>query len=275
MAKTNDGNLLQHFVECHVAFVLSDADAFGTGTRDLHLVCTHAMAPFEPGERSADDPQAQRLHRALGRAAPDAAVPLLRAYARTKAAFDHYPNTAELVAAVVGEAHLSGALCEKDEIHASVLANRWAPTAVSVRTGNWRSARAGTHLEPPTPERPWLFALDPYPWLLPREVNKASVAPQLCAPDLESLRPLWGRYANGSMPGAVVLTVYGLDDEHAADFRRRVIAVADRLGLERSFLGIDGGAGHRHLSALLSPTPGLAARVAEAWIHFRGEVEAG
>ena len=274
MAKTNDGNLLQHFVECQVVSLLNADTSDTPAASGVHLVCTHAMAPFEAGETSLDDPHARRLARALAHADRDASWPVLQAYAKTKAAPDQYPNTAELVASLVGESALSGVLCEKDEIHASVLMNRWATSDVDVRKGNWRNALAAGALDAPSEPRPWLLTLDPYTWLLPREVNKASQGPRLAQPDLERLRPVLGRYAQASVPGAWVVSVYGVDEAHAADFRRAVIAVADRLGLERTFLGLPGPDDTRHLSAVGSPTPGLAAQLAEAWATFRAELEA-
>jgi hypothetical protein len=266
VAKTNDGNLLQHFVECQAA------ERVAQDTRTLHLVCTHAMAPFEPGSCGADEPTAHALHAALGRAdASAAAWPLLRAYHATRARADHYPNSAELISTLVGPGGMSGVLCEKDEIAASVLMNRWAGSDVRVRTGSWRNAVAAGVLDVPTPERPWLLSMDPYTWLLGHEADKASRGPRLCKADLELLRPLIGHYARGASPGVAVITVYGLDDAHAADFRRSVIALADRPGLERSFLGLPAGDGRRHLCAVLSPTPGIVAELAEAWARFCAE----
>jgi len=269
VAKTNDGNLLQHFVECQVSAELLSS------SRDLHLVCTHAMAPFEEAESQEEDAFNRTLRRVLESADKASGRPVLAAYARTRASLEHYPNTAELIAALRGDDHLSGALCERDEIPASVLSNRWAPTRVQVRRGGWRGALAGGFLDPPEEERPWLITLDPYTWLRVHEANKASRVPNLCRDDLELLRPVIGRYASGEAPGALVLLVYKVDDEHAADFRRAAIALADRLGLERTFLGVPAPEGTRHLAALLSPTAGLAARVAEAWSSFREELAAG
>lgn len=270
MAKTNDGNLLQHFVECQIAQELLSVSG------ELHLVCTHAMAPFEEAESKDEDAFNRSLHRALesARETPtpvDSSPPVRAAYARTRAALDRYPNTAELIAALAGDEHLRGTLCEKDEIAASVLSNRWAPTHVRVRPGNWRAALAGGALEPPEEERPWLITLDPYAWLRGHEADKASRVPNLCKADLELLRPLLGRYAGGTAPGALVVCVYQVDPEHAADFRRAAISLADRLGLERAFLGVPARDGTRHLAAVLSPTEGLAARTAEAWSDFRRE----
>jgi len=266
VARTNDGNLLQHFVECQSSEVLA------ASAPDLHLVCTHAMAPFEPGEHAVADDANRALVAVLQSASDPSAVPLRTAYARTRASLDSYPNTAELIVALRGAEHVSGILCEKDEIHASVLANRWATSQLAVRVGNWRTALADGRLDPPEQDRPWLFSMDPYTWLRDHEVNRANRGPRLCRADLELLRRLIGRYASRAAPGALTIPVYGLDEGHAGDFRRSTIRLADRLGLERTFLGLPAPAGERHVVALLSPTAGLPAQVAEAWAAFSGEV---
>lgn len=274
MAKGNDGNLLQHFIECEVSAVLADTSPH------LHLICTHAMEPFGALTSAADDPWCAGLAAALagstGAARMAAAPPLLVALDRTRAARARYPNTAELIAALRGDDQLSGVLCEKDAIHASVLSNRWAPTAVRVLTGNWRTALERGHLAPPDgASRPWLLTLDPYTWLLDHEVNKAGLAANLCRADLELLRPLLGRYASGEAPGAAIVLAYKLDEAHASRFRGACLHLADRLGLERTLLGTPSGATTRHLAAVLSPTAGLAAGVAEAWADFSADMRVG
>ena len=94
MAKTNNGNLLQHFVECQVANILTEHK------HDLHMVCTHAMAPFETSESNTEDEFNAALRHALSSLAePSSPWPVLRAYARSKASLTHYPNTVELIAA--------------------------------------------------------------------------------------------------------------------------------------------------------------------------------
>ena len=53
------------------------------------------------------------------------------------------------------------------------------------------------------------------------------------------------------------------------DFRRTAMGLADRLGFERSFLGLSAGGDLRHLAVVMSPTPGLVPTVAEGWAEFR------
>lgn len=264
MAKVNNGNLLQHFVECAVA------DALAADAQGLRLVATHAMEPFGTADVASVDDSNRALRTLLSEPQPDSPHPLLRAYAHTKASPEHYPNTAELVAALTGDKVLSGVLCEFDGPNTTALTKRWAGSQLEVRGGSWRATmKTGAFDAPPDWSGAWLLTLDPYTWLLQRELRAANRGPNLCREDLESFRSILGAYAQGEAPGAFCAFVYKLDPEHSANFRRVAIALADRLGLERSFLGLSAGGEARHVGVLMSPTPGLVPRVAEAWAGFR------
>jgi len=266
MAKVNAGNLLQHFVECQLATEMTRSHSA------LHLVATHAMAPFEAAEATRDGAGPSLLQAVLAGASLDSPVPLLRAYGVTGASPAHYPNSAELLAALLSEPALEGVLCEFDGRSTGALQERWAGRRLAVEGGSWRQALKRGALEAPRDvNRAWLFTLDPFTWLLARERSGARRGPNLCREDLENLRTVLGRYAQSSAPGAFCAFVYQLDAQHATDFRRSALALADRLGLERGFLGLPASGGGRHLAALLSPTPGLVATVAESWTRFREE----
>src|SRR5437899_2313368 len=108
MAKGNDGNLLQHAVELGLGDILSRERS---GCR-LHLVHTHAMAPYEAfgedrgGLRGALDAVLDR-----GRGSAIGSDPVLvRAYRACSANDQHFPNTAEVLAAILHREALSGVL---------------------------------------------------------------------------------------------------------------------------------------------------------------------
>src|ERR1700686_4411772 len=98
MAKGNDGNLLQHSVECALAHTLCDSKS------GLHLVCTHAMAPYEAFEQ-----QRWGAHRLIDQALKIARNPQARdeppvvgAYRDTNANGNRSPNSADLIPAIMG-----------------------------------------------------------------------------------------------------------------------------------------------------------------------------
>ncbi len=126
MAKGNDGNYLQHCVEIEAAVRLSQADRRGR----LHVALTHGMAPFEKLEEAKANKGL--LHGALCEAAGEPRCnerEIVRAYRRSWASqayrpdianlFDelksekHYPNSAELLRAIIGRDQLSDGITEK------------------------------------------------------------------------------------------------------------------------------------------------------------------
>src|ERR1700688_4911635 len=110
MAKGNDGNLLQHSVECALAWEL-----YGDGMHGLHLVCTHAMSISEPFDEPRHSPHAI-IDAALALAEhPVQTEPVLHAYHALGASAQGYPNSSELIAARLGDRKLSGCLVEVDQ----------------------------------------------------------------------------------------------------------------------------------------------------------------
>lgn len=267
MARVNHGNLLQHAVECDVAGRLAE------GAVGLRLVATHAMAPWEPPHGAADAAEGRILADLLGTiacmppGAGDAApVPVVRAYARAGATPARYPNTAELLAALVGREALQGMLCEVAPEAVLALAEAWAGTDVRVEGRCWRDALAAGALLPPADlDRPWLLTLDPYTWKHDGECTKATRGPFLLRADLEALRPILAAHAHTGWAGACLIFVYGVDPSHASAFRRAALGLADRVGLARAVVGVPAREGTRHLCAVLSTEPDLPAQVAEGF----------
>ena len=118
MAKGNDGNLLQHGIELAAISAIN--------CRPVFLTCTHSMAPRERCENPNRD---RRLRHWLNANAGDPSVVL--AYQQTNASLDSYPNSAELIASLVGNENLRGDLFEvcNDKIRA--LNARWNDHSVN------------------------------------------------------------------------------------------------------------------------------------------------
>ncbi len=267
MARINDGNLLQHFTECFVAERLVAA-----GDGGLRLVATHAMAPFEPARNPETHEHNARLRNLLRALPAESATAVVRAYAAVEASATHYPNSAELIAGLIGRAQLDGVLCEVDADARLALERAWPEDRMQVDGRSWRDALAAGALFPPEElGRPWLVSLDPYSWLLDGEAKKEARGPYLVREDLETLRPLLAAHAKSGQPGACTIFAYKADPQHAKGFRTHVLRVADRLGLERAVLGIPGPEGTRHLGIVLSSLVDLAAETAEAWHAYLAE----
>ena len=269
MARVNHGNLLQHAVECFAATRLA-----GEAGR-LRLVCTHAMAPFEPARNPETHEHSRVLRDLLGQVAcmpPEGAAasphPVLRAYAACGARMDRYPNTAELLAALLGREQLDGVLCEIEPDNVAALRAAWAGQALAVEARPWRDALEA--LFPPEPlDRPWLFSMDPYTFRHAGERKRETIGPDLEPKDAERLRPCLAAHAKSGQPGAFTAFVYGVDPSHAKGFRAAMLSLADRLGAARAILGVAGPDGTRHLGAVLSTAPDLPAEAAESWAGMK------
>lgn len=131
MAKGNDGNLLQHAIEAELGVGL-----FRTaGSHGLHVVLTHGMEPFEACEPRSRNPSAfKKLEYWLVAAAQhiermDASPAIVHAYHLTQARLRHYPNSAEILAAILGRSSLRGWVCETDQRKVSALKKAWRVAA--------------------------------------------------------------------------------------------------------------------------------------------------
>jgi hypothetical protein len=118
MAKGNDGNLLQHWIEAELAWRLYRQ---GKGSR-LLIVLTHGMAPYEcfrsrkkPGKQEPPS-GSRRLDGWLAVAKkpnlPTVPPAVVFAYRDCDASASHYPNSGEVLAALIGRGNLHGFISE-------------------------------------------------------------------------------------------------------------------------------------------------------------------
>ncbi|MDE0154430.1 MAG: hypothetical protein OXS28_02360 [Gammaproteobacteria bacterium] len=115
MAKGNDGNYLQHCIEVEAAVHLAEMDTAGR----LHIALTHGMAPFEPFDVPLNQPKPGLCRGLLkcklkeSKKSPQSEEPaIVDAYRKAKASEECYPNSAELLKAVIGTENLSGGITE-------------------------------------------------------------------------------------------------------------------------------------------------------------------
>ncbi len=252
MAKGNDGNFLQHAVEAELADLLAPAGP-------LRLVCTHAMAPFEPFAPRRGASCHHRLDRWLahargGRAARPGAAALARAYARCGASARRYPNTLEVVSAAVGGGRLSGVLVERDPDVWSRLAARVAGERVEAVNASWRQVLRAGRLGPRAGAwRSWLMTMDPYQYRGgPRRDDGF-----FYREDLRDLTPICREYGSRAGPGALCLLSYSMERANREAF---VADVLDRLAptLPRVMVVTTPAAtGRAHLAAVLSAHRGV------------------
>lgn len=166
MAKGNDGNYLQHCIEVEAAVRLAEMDTAGR----LHIALTHGMAPFEPFDVSLNQPKPGLCRRLLkckleeSKKLPQSDEPaIVDAYRKTNASEECYPNSAELLRAVIGAKNLSGGIteiCGKKHI---CLSEGWLNTNVKTACASWRKEILlnGILACPEDLQSPWLLSMDP------------------------------------------------------------------------------------------------------------------
>ncbi len=207
MAKGNDGNYLQHSIEVAAALQL----VAGCSERRLHIALCHGMAPRETcGEPPAG--QARRLLLAALKAAQESAVasepPIVTAYRAANATLESYPNTGELLAAVIGRDRLSGGITETDPCKQPELLKAWAGTEVTVVNSSWRAqvCEGGVLACPGSLRSPWLFSADPMTF---HEEGYADDC-QLYRADLCCLSKVLKGFVASGQPGFAALFVYAV-----------------------------------------------------------------
>lgn len=162
VAKGNDGNYFQHSVEVAVALQLTKLCMEGA----LHLALTHGMTPFERCGELPNGQARKLLHEALQAAQNPPTCgesTIVAAYRATKASLESYPNTGELLAAMIGRGQLSGGITEVVPQKHAELKKVWSGSGVTPVNSSWRhEVRPGGVLScPATLRAPWLFSADP------------------------------------------------------------------------------------------------------------------
>jgi hypothetical protein len=287
MAKGNDGNLLQHWVEADLAWRLY-RQASG---QPLHVVFTHGMAPYEcfarrkqPGKQEATSGRnyidgwlsaATRVH------LPKDPPPVVFAYRDLNASASRYPNSGEIISALLGRGNVRGYISEVVPSKLDSLQYAWEGRGVHILEGSWRK-----HLDrftcPTGGQGPWLFCMDPMSFDKDGEhSDEPPNGPMISPPDLERLLPVFRSYLDNGRPGVVALFCFKLVTERAVasglnqkasyePFKRAVEELACKLNCKQTLVEVSGG--NPHVGGLLSPDEQLIRSVKELWDARHKEV---
>ena len=273
MAKGNDGNYLQHCVEVEAAVRLMQACHDGR----LHVALTHGMEPFE----RIDEPQRNSYRLLYGALCEAAGEPkcnereIVKAY---RASWNsqayrpdiaklfnelksekHYPNSAELLRAVIGTNRLSGGITETVEGKYSALAEAWRGPGVVVRQSSWRDQLSpdGALGCPKKLYTPWLFSMDPMRY----SESGHEDDDKLHRSDLSLLKCGLRPYFNSGQPGIACLFVYGMGSQNE-DSQRQFWAFMDELARQMDAATgsywVHHNGGNRNLAGLLFSDQELA-----------------
>lgn len=266
MAKGNDGNLLQHTVEVEAAAYLLDQ----VKGRGLHLVSTHAMAPFEPFDGTSKARTATKLGsklRVANSVKATGGYPLIiRSYAGVQASEDRYPNTATLLDWICKEkgTELNGVLVEVTEDKVSALRENFP--RLNIVHGSWRTGIEALALS--DRGRPWLFSMDPMKFTSgPVEDDD-----RMRRSDLELVLPVWASYLNTGLPGVVVLFSYSMRKDERIHFTETIAEVVLPALPSATFglLEAKNYTSDYHVAALLASERGVLDRVRQAMLGVFG-----
>lgn len=208
MAKGNDGNYLQHCIEVEAGVRLAEMDAAGR----LHIALTHGMNPFESFDKRKPSTRDGLLLKKLedSKKEPQAGEPaVVTAYRKTSASDNRYPNSAELLKAVLGAENLSGGITEICSKKYKCLSAAWFDTSVKTACCSWRGKINTDDILacPVKRQTPWLFSMDPMSYACEHKYKDDNY---LHRNDIDILSSALSRYFGSGRPGLASLFVYNV-----------------------------------------------------------------
>ena len=284
MAIGNNGNYLQHCVEVEAAAHLARAGS----DRRLHVALTHGMEPFErigeprqnachllydalceaagePGRNEREIVKAYRVAWLSQAYRPD----ISNLFAEMKTS-KRYPNSAELLRAVIGTNQLSGGITERDESKHEKLAAAWTGSGIVVSQSSWRKQlRPNGALDCPEHlDAPWLFSMDPMTYTEKGDNDDA----KLHRSDFDLLAPMLERYVGSGQPGIASLFAYSVGSQgknRQNQFWAFMDALAERLNLQTSSYWVHHQGGNRNCAGL------LLSRIEISEVYFPPSIKVG
>ena len=276
MAKGNDGNLLQHWVELELAMALLDQSQ----ARRLRVVLTHGMAPYEPFRRRKNGTSGySNLDEWIRRASLPTLMSdppkIVFAYRDCETTPAHYPNSAEVLGSQIGRANLIGLITEKVDSKVEALRYRWDGRDLKVLDGSWRS-HVNTYAGVLPIAEPWLISMDPITFLPDPEEGKPEDDANLRPSDLQEMHPVFRGYLESGQPGVISIFCFSLRRERLNQttgkrlgfdyyefYKEKVAGLALLLNCQHEFCEVP--ASNPHVAALLSMDAGLIGSVKSGW----------
>ena len=157
----------------------------------------------------------------------------------------HYPNSAELLRAVIGTTQLSGGITECNKAKHAELAAAWDDSNIKVaqrRPGplnSWREQlKPGGVLScPKSLDVPWLFSMDPMSY----KENGSEDDEYLHHSDLYLLKPSLHTYFKSGKPGVACFFVYNLGaggENQQGKFCSFINEIAEHIDVDKRFYSV-------------------------------------
>lgn len=249
MAKGNDGNYLQHSIEVALGAWLVSR----TGVPRLHIALTHGMAPYEATDSLPSGQTSKLLRAALRRSQQprsDGEPVVVSAYRVAGATLQRYPNSGELLAALIGRDRLCGGIAETNREKQAALSAIWSGSRVRIGSGSWRTevGAGGVLACPESLCMPWLFASDPMTY----HEEGSGDDDRLHGDDVDRLSQALAQFVETGQPGAACLFVYAVRPAIRPRFWAFADAIAERIGVDLTSAWVTHQGGNRNLAAILS-----------------------
>jgi len=222
------------------------------------------MEPFEKWEKPGrNDRISYWLQQSKQPQAEDEPA-VLRAYRLLNASDQRYPNTGEIVSALLTRTKLTGFISEVCQNKIVSLRNTWRSTDVVPLIGSWRKHLGTFHAC--VPIRPWLFTMDPMSFYPDRDASEDDN--RLYPFDLyASLRPLWETFFSTNQPGAASVfcfeLVRGPGTNRYQLFLETTAALARNLDVQVAYFEVSYG--NPHVGAVFSRDRGLLNTLESSW----------
>lgn len=256
MAKGNNGNYLQHSIEVANASFLQPLNK----KQSIHISLTHGMAPYE----LCDHCDIEFLHtRRLLQIAfdsiqtelPEGTHSILHAYRRTNASFENYPNTGELLAAIIGRDHLFGTIAEVDEKKCQQLKNIWINTNVSIFNKDWRygvNVDSRPLCAPEGLNIPWLFSMDPNIFSTAEKIDPKNnkIFSYINESDIGFISKILNSFSNSKQPGIATIFSYGQQNS-IEPFRKFATSISKDTNGNIAFYRVLLRGGNRPIGAVI------------------------
>ena len=255
MAKGNDGNYLQHCVEVEAGLRLAQKSPNGR----LHIALGHGMAPFEGFDKGLSSSCGGLVRCRIERALDDARGPfqqdepsIVTAYRSAGASERRYPNSAELLRAVIGADNLAGGIAETDAGKHAELVKAWKGSSVVPIRSSWRSqvTPGGALACPDALSTPWLFTLDPMTY----QDQGCADDDKLHRGDLDLLASSLRQFVHSGQMGVAALFAYAVRPEVQPRFDDFATELACRIGAANFSFSLTHQGGNRNMAALLCPS---------------------
>lgn len=254
MAKGNDGNLLQHGIELAAVSAIA--------SKPLWLTCTHSMAPRE----SCADPRRDRRLRHWLDSQLDAPS-VAAAYRLTKANLDSYPNTSELVAAILGDENIRGDLFEVCEDKIRQLRARWSQSNLRVHGLSWRQGLSKIQIPPA--DSGWLFTMDPMTFV--SETDGAIDDNKLRRSDVDRLINFFHSIPRFGSLWVITIFCFELRKGPGTNCYELFLHEMERMrrAMALQMTTFEVSYGNPHVAAVFSASGGIIERIAQEWETLR------